>query len=152
MKKIFEFLVVIAIIAMLAALVLTGCKSMSETAQKLSDDLGDKAQQGFAFIDIWKVTPSDPATNSSPTIKKITIIGDVKSIPMTSKTGETVKDYAEYRKTKTPAWYNSDNVTEEESFIATGDSVKELKDWLKQRQEKEKSADSQQNEPLAAGR
>lgn len=44
--------------------------------------------------------------------------------------------YAEYRKTKTPAWYNSDNVTEEETFIGTGDNAKEVAAWFKARREK----------------
>jgi len=46
-----------------------------------------------------------------------------------------VKDYAEYRKTKTPAWYNADNVTEEEVFIVTGDNASELKAWFKAKQD-----------------
>ena len=55
---------------------------------------------------------------------------------MTSKDGATVKDYAEYRKTKTPAWYNSDNVTEEETFIGTGDNAKEVAAFFKAKREK----------------
>ena len=122
-------------------LLLAGCQAMSDTAQKVSDDLGDKALQAHAFVDVWKVTPSDPASNGAPTGKKVTIIGDVKSIPLTSDTvsGKIVKDYAEYRKTKTPAWYNSDNVTEEEYFIATGDSTAEVKAWLKAKKAKEEA-------------
>jgi len=126
------WLLLAAGIAMLCA----GCSSMSKTAQKVSDDLGDKALQAHAFVDIWKVETSDGTANGSPTGKKITVIGDVKSIPLVSKNGETVKDYAEYRKTKTPAWYNSNNVTEEESFIATGDNAKEVAAWFKAKQEK----------------
>ena len=112
---------------------MTGCTAMNATAQKISDDLGDKALQAHAFIDIWKVETSDATANGSPTGKKITIIGDVKSIPLVSKNGELVKNYAEYRKTKTPAWYNSSNVTEEESYITTGDNVDELKNWIEAR-------------------
>ena len=122
-------------------LILSGCQTMSDTAQKVSDDLGDKALQAHAFVDVWKVTPSDPASNGAPTGKKVTIIGDVKSIPLTSDTasGKIVKDYAEYRKTKTPAWYNADNVTEEEYFIATGDNTAEVKAWLKAKKAKEEA-------------
>lgn len=123
-------------LAIVGAFALTGCTQLAETAQRVSDDLGDKALQAHAFVDIWKVETSDSTANGSPTGKKITIIGDVKSIPLTSKNGETVKDYAEYRKTKTPAWYNSDNVTEEESFIGTGDNAKEVAAWFKAKREK----------------
>lgn len=119
---------------MLAVVILmSGCNSLSETAQKVSDDLGDKALQAHAFIDIWKVETSDATANGSPTGKKITVIGDVKSIPLTSKTGELVKDYGEYRKTETPAWYNSQNVTKEEVLILTGDNAKEFKTLLLQK-------------------
>jgi hypothetical protein len=123
-------------VALLALFALAGCTQLAETAQKVSDDLGDKALQAHAFVDIWKVETSDSTANGSPTGKKITIIGDVKSIPMTSKDGATVKDYAEYRKTKTPAWYNSDNVTEEETFIGTGDNAKEVAAFFKAKREK----------------
>lgn len=54
-----------------------------------------------------------------------------------------VKDYVKYSKTRTPAWYNSDNVTEEEIFVATGDNVKEVANYFKQklaRQEAEAAA------------
>lgn len=122
-------------------LLLAGCQAMSDTAQKVSDDLGDKALQAHAFVDVWKVTPSDPTNNGAPSGKKVTIIGDVKSIPLTSdaNSGKLVKDYAEYRKTKTPAWYNADNVTEEEVFIATGDNIAEVKAWLKAKKAKEEA-------------
>lgn len=130
------------LIGLLAAVMLfaSGCKSMSDTAQKISDDLGDKALQAHAFVDIWKFTPSDPATNSSPSVKKVTIIGDVKSIPLTSKNGEYVKNYAEYRYTETPAWYNSSNVTKEECYIATGDNVEDLKKWVEERKKKQEAS------------
>jgi hypothetical protein len=110
---------------------------MSDTAQKISDDLGDKATQANAFVHIIKITPSDPATNSAPTVKDITVIGSIKSIPLVSKNGELVKNYAEYRYTETPAWYNSSNVTKEECYIATGDNVEELKKWVEARRKKQ---------------
>lgn len=129
---------------LLMAVLFAGCTAMNETAQKISDDLGDKALQAHAFIDIWKIETSDSTANGSPTGKKITIIGDVKSIPMTSKKDELVKDYGEYRKTVTPAWYNSNNVTVEESFIVTGDNVDKLKEWYEARKkaEEEKEKDN----------
>lgn len=113
------------------ALLCAGCSSLSKTAQKVSDDLGDKALQAHAFVDIWKVETSDATANGSPTGKKITVIGDVKSIPLTSRDGAIVKDYAEYRKTETPAWYNSGNVTKEEVIICTGDNAAEIAKLLK---------------------
>jgi len=137
MKKFLFLLFVLSVLSV----ILSGCQSMSDAAQKMSDDLGDKALQAHAFVDIWKITPSDPATNSAPTGKKITIIGDIKSIPLVSKNGELVKNYAEYRKTETPAWYNSSNVTKEESFIATGDNVEDLKKWVEDRQKKQEAAE-----------
>ena len=109
---------------------LFGCTAISDTAQKISDDLGDKALQADAFIDIWKITPSDPMSNSLPTIKKITIIGNIKSIPLVARTGETVKDYAEYHKTVTPAWYNRNNITEVETLILTGENTKLISDFI----------------------
>lgn len=129
MKKFYErgFMVLVGLLLV----ALAGCQAMSETAQKVSDDLGDRALQAHAFVDIWKVTPSDPSTNSSPTIKKITIIGDIKSIPLTAKEGEIIKDYAEYSYTETPAWYNSSNVTKEERFTGTGDNTKEVVAYAK---------------------
>lgn len=111
-----------------------GCTAMNETAQKISDDLGDKANQMNAFVHVIKVTPSDPATNSAPTIKDITVIGSIKSIPIVNKNGEYVKNYAEYRYTETPAWYNSSNVTKEEVYISTGDNTEELKKWIEANQ------------------
>lgn len=128
MKKMILMWLLLAVgIVMLCA----GCSSMSQTAQKISDDLGDKALQAHAFVDIWKVETSDATANGSPTGKKITVIGDVKSIPLTSRDGAIVKDYAEYRKTETPAWYNSGNVTKEEVIICTGDNAAELGKLLK---------------------
>ena len=111
---------------------LSGC-AFGETVQQISDDLGDKVMQGHALVDIWKIETSDYTANGSPTGKKITIIGDIKSIPLVSRDGAIAKDYAEYRKTRTPAWYNSDNVTEEESLTVTGDNVGELKILLREK-------------------
>lgn len=124
------------VLAGLLIVALTGCQAMSDTVKKVSDDLGDKALQAHAFVDIWKVTPSDPSTNSAPTVKKVTVIGDIKSIPLTAKEGETVKDYAEYSYTETPAWYNSSNVTKEERFTGTGDNAKEVAAYAKKMMEK----------------
>lgn len=135
------FLIFVVVVATAGSM--TGCTAMNATAQKISDDLGDKALQAHAFIDIWKVETSDATANGSPTGKKITIIGDVKSIPMVSKKDELVKNYGEYRKTITPAWYNSENVTVEESFIVTGDNVEELKKWYEARQKKEADAEKE---------
>lgn len=125
---------------------LTGCASTNETFRKISDDLGDKAMQAHAFVDIWKIETSDSTANGSPTGKKITIIGDIKSIPLTSRQGEMVKDYAEYRSTETPAWYNSSNVTKETTIIFTGDSAKELKEFSKYLLEQEKLKIQKQEE------
>lgn len=129
MKKLITFMLV----GLLAVLFVTGCQSMSDAAQKVSDDLGDKALQAHALVTVLKVTPSDPATNSSPTLKQITVIGDIKSIPLVAKNGELIKNYAEYRYTETPAWYNSSNVTKEEVFVTTGDNVEDLKKWVEAR-------------------
>jgi len=120
MKKIFSLLAVIVVVFM------TGCNATSSAVKKVADEFGDSAHSGSVLIDIWQITPSDPTTNSAPTGKKVTIIGNIDSVPLVGKEGETVKDFAKYRKTKTPAWYNSDNVTEEEIFIFTGDNAKEL--------------------------
>lgn len=125
------------LLAATGVLMIAGCQAMSDTAKKVSDDLGDKVTSGFAFVDIWKVTPSDPSTNSAPTGKKVTVIGRIDTIPVVAKDGELVKDYVKYSKTKTPAWYNSDNVTEEEIFVATGDNVKEVTNYFKQKLEKQ---------------
>lgn len=127
---------------MVSVVLLSGCSTTARTFQKMSDDLGDKVLQGHAFVDIWKVDASDATANGSPTGKKITVIGDMKSIPLTSDptSGKLVKDYGEYRHTKTPAWYNSSNVTEEECFIVTGDNAKELSAWYKAKKEAEEKA------------
>lgn len=132
MKKLMLLLVAIATVCIVA-----GCQAMSDTVKKVSDDLGDKVTSGFALVDIWQVTPSDPTTNSAPTGKKVTVIGRIDTIPVVAKEGELVKDYAKYSRTKTPAWYNSDNVTEEEIFVATGDNVKEVTNYFKQKLEKQ---------------
>lgn len=118
-------------LTLIAVVAMTGCQAMNQTMQKISDDLGDKALQAHALVDIWKIEMSDSTGNAVPTGKKITVIGDVKSIPLVSKDGQTVKDYAEYRNTETPAWYNSDNVTKEEVFIGTGDNAQEVINFLK---------------------
>lgn len=117
-----------------AMVVFSGCTAMSDAAQKISDDLGDKANQMNAFVHVIKVTPSDPSTNSAPTIKDVTVIGSIKSIPLVNKDGQYVKNYAEYRYTETPAWYNSSNVTKEEVYISTGDNTEELKKWIEANQ------------------
>jgi len=134
MKKTIFAIIMCGVIAAVVAL-LSGCKSMADAAKAISGDLGDKAMTGHAFVDIWKITPSNPTTNGSPTGEKITVIGDIKSIPLVGKQGETIKDYTEYRKTVTPAWYNRDNVTKEETFIFTGESGKNIIDLLKKRLE-----------------
>lgn len=121
-----------AVLAVTLIVSLSGC-AVGETVQKISDDLGDKVSQGYALIDIWKVEVSDATANGSPTGKKITVIGDLKSIPIVSRDGAIAKDYAEYRKTINPAWYNSDNVTIEESLVCTGDNVGELKILLREK-------------------
>ena len=89
------------------ALLCGGCAEFNKTAQRMSDNLSDKALTADAFVHVIKVTPSDPASNSAPTVKEDLIIGKVKSIPLVGKEGETVKDYAEYKKVKTAAWCNS---------------------------------------------
>ena len=61
------------------------------------------------------------------------MIGSVKSIPMVSRGKTQVKDYAEYRKTRTPAWYDRDNVTEEETLILTGDNAAVFREYLQNR-------------------
>lgn len=126
------FFILLALGLVALSTCLTGC-AFGETVQQISDDLGDKVMQGHALVDIWKIETSDYTANGSPTGKKITIIGDIKSIPLVSRDGAIAKDYAEYRKTKTPAWYNSDNVTEEESLTVTGDNVGELKILLREK-------------------
>jgi hypothetical protein len=130
------------ILVIVIATLTAGCTAMSEAAQQVSEDLGDKAVDSNVFVSIIKVTPSDPTTNFSPTVKQLVAMGRVKSVPLVSKKGEMVKDYAEYRKTKTSAWYSSSIVTEEEVFISTGDKVGELKAWYenlkKEEQEKKK--------------
>ena len=127
MKGLFSFVVLAFMLVFVMPL---GCTSLSKTASKVSDDLGDKTNSGFAFIDIWKITASDATANGSPTGKKITIIGNIKSIPIKGKKGDIVKDYGEYHYIESPAWYNSDNVTKEETIILTGDSVNDLGEYL----------------------
>jgi len=127
------------------AVFLSGCKSTASAVKKISDDLGDKVVQAHAFVDIWQITPSDPASNSAPTGKKVTVIGDIKSIPLVAKNGQTVKDYAEYRKTVTPAWYNAQNVTTEETLVCTGDNAKELMAFVKQKLELDKRKQANSN-------
>ena len=109
-----------------ALLAVTGCKSINETARKVSDDLGNKAISASAFVDIWQITPSDPASNAAPTGKKVTIIGNINSVPVAAQAGEELKDYAEYERTETPAWYNRDNVTVVERLRWTSDNSSEL--------------------------
>ena len=129
-KIAFFILLALGLVALLTCL--TGC-TFGETVQQISDDLGDKVSQGYALVDIWKVEVSDATANGSPTGKKITVIGDLKSIPIVSRDGAIAKDYAEYRKTINPAWYNSDSVTIEESLVCTGDNVAELKILLREK-------------------
>ena len=129
-ERVWYMLFVIVTIGLCLLWGCAGCTAMSETTQKISDDLGDKALQANALIDIWKITPSDPMSNSMPTVKKITIIGNIKSIPLTARNGETIKDYAEYSRSVTPAWYNRDNVTEVETLILTGASVQLIQDFI----------------------
>ena len=125
-----------------------GCNAMSKTAQKMADEFGDSVHSGSVLVDIWQITPSDPTTNSAPTGKKVTIIGKIDSIPVVAKNGETVKDYAKYQKTETPAWYNSGNVTKEEVFICTGDNAKEVVAYAKEKiKEATKTASSPPAEP-----
>ncbi len=121
-----------------------GCADFRAAVTAVGDDLGDKALSGTALVDIWKITPSDPATNSAPAGKKVTVIGSLKSIPMVSHGKTQVKDYAEYRKTRTPAWYNRDNVTEEETLILTGDNAAELRTFLQSRLQQTPSTSNSQ--------
>ena len=122
MKKILASLSV----ALLALFALTGCTQLAETAQKVSDDLGDSVHDGYALVDIWKVTGSDAAANGSPSGKKVTVIGKISSIPVVQHEGTKVLDYVEYEKTRTPAWYNSNNVTEVERLRWTSKDTAEL--------------------------
>lgn len=119
--------------AVAGAVMCAGCADFRAAVAAVGDDLGDKALSGTALIDIWKITPSDPAANSAPSGKKITVIGSVKSIPMVSRGKTQVKDYAEYRRTRTPAWYDRDNVTEEETLILTGDNAAVFREYLQNR-------------------
>lgn len=121
----------IASLFVLAALIFAaGCTQLADTAQKVSDDLGDKAIDASALIDIWKIETSDATANGSPTGKKITVIGKVSSIPVTEKAGESLKDYVDYEKTETPAWYNAENVTKIERLRWTSDDTTELQKSL----------------------
>jgi len=119
-------LILIAVAAFVASIALSGCTAVSDSVQKISDDLGDKALNASALIDIWKITPSDPVTNSMPSGKKVTVIGNVSSVPVVEKEGESLKDYIEYEKTSTPAWYNKDNVTVVERLRWTTGASTEL--------------------------
>ena len=130
MKSLFSFIVLIALLSILVLFTGTGCKSVSKTAQVVSGDLGDKATSGTALVSITKVTGSDALANGSPTGKSVTIIGNLKGIPIKGKDGDIVKDYGEYRYTESPAWYDKDNVTKETVIVFTGDNVKELKKYL----------------------
>lgn len=114
------------IIAFCGLICTGGCQAMSDTAQKVSDDLGNNAINASALIDIWKITPSDPVTNGAPSGKKVTVIGNISSVPVVQGENETLKDYAEYEKTKTPAWYNKDNVTTVERLRWTSSNSIEL--------------------------
>jgi len=129
MKRII-ILLTIALILTITGM-LTGCTSASSAIKKVADEFGDSVHSGSVLVDIWQFTPSDPATNSAPTGRKVTILGKLDSIPVVAKKGETVKDYAKYQKTETPAWYNSDNVTKEEVFICTGENAKEVVEYAK---------------------
>jgi len=118
------------LVTLVTLLCVTGCTQLAETAQKVSDDLGDKAIDASALVDIWKIETSDSTANGSPTGKKITVIGKVSSIPVTQKAGEELKDYVDYEKTETPAWYNADNVTKVERLRWTSNDTTELQKSL----------------------
>ncbi len=118
----------LAVLGMTAA----GCRH-SVPAGEIAGELENNVLQAHAFVDVWTIRASDAAANGAPAGKKVTVIGDIKSIPVTSAGSRKVKDYAEYRKTETPAWYNADNVTREEILILTGDSLKELRERLIQK-------------------
>lgn len=129
--------VLLIILALLATwLTMSGCSSVGETARAVSDDLGDKALNANALVHIVKITPSDPATNSMPTGKAVTVIGSIESVPLVGKPGETVKDYFKYGYTETPSFWNSSSVTREETLIVTGSHIKLVKEFLQQKQER----------------
>ena len=115
-----------AIVALFALVAVTGCSQLAETTQKVSDDFGDSAHDGYALVDIWKVTASDATANGSPSGKKVTVIGKISSIPIVEHEGTKVLNYVEYEKTKTPAWYNAENVTEVERLRWTSKDTNEL--------------------------
>lgn len=125
MKNILDLILLVVIVVGFCVLG-TGCQAMSDTAQKVSDDLGNKAINGYAFIDIWKITPSDPVANGAPSGKKVTIIGNFSSVPVVQGKGEIVLDFIEYENTETPAWYNKDNVTKVERLRWTSKNSSEL--------------------------
>jgi hypothetical protein len=128
--KCFNWFFMLLLLCFITVFGFTGCNGLSKTAQTISGDLGDKATSGTALVNITKVTGSDALANGSPTGKNITIIGNLKSVPIKGKAGDIVKDYGEYRYTESPAWYNSANITKETVIIFTGDNVKELKNYL----------------------
>jgi len=123
MKRFFKpGLLILAVLTV--AVLLPGCSSVGKTVRRMSDNIGDKALRGHALVNVLELQSSDATANGSPTGKVVNVIGDLQSIPMTSKDGEVVKDYFESRHTETPAWYNSDNVTVEDVVICTGDNAK----------------------------
>ena len=124
------------IILVLLAIWLTtsGCSSIGETVRDVSDDLGDKAISANALVHIVKITPADPATNSMPTGKAVTVIGSIESVPLVGKPGETIKDYFKYRYTETPSFWNSSSVTREETLIVTGSHIELVREFLRQKQ------------------
>lgn len=125
MKNFLDFTLLVVVTVGICCLG-AGCQAMSNTAQKISDDLGNKAINGYAFIDIWKITPSDPVANGAPSGKKVTIIGNFSSVPVVQRKGEIVLDFIEYENTETPAWYNKDNVTKVERLRWTSKNSSEL--------------------------
>jgi hypothetical protein len=122
--------VFLSFVAILLGITLVGCGTTADAVKAVSDDLslGDKTMQGYALVDIWKITTT--GENGAPVGKKVTVIGKLNSIPMTSRDNAVVKDYGEYQYTETPAWYNSANVTKSETIILTGDNAKQLRAFM----------------------
>lgn len=127
---------VVSVLAALAALCLTGCK----TSQTLAQGVAEKSLSGSGTVAIQRVGV-DPETKT-PVLKSTVITGDYAS----ARNG----DYAfQYRRRKSPSIFNADAITEEVTINYIGTREQALAALELARKDAEAAAATSEKTPEA---
>ena len=101
---------------------LAGCKAVNAIA----NDLDGKALTGKASVQIIKMRSSDAISNGAPTGEVASIIGNLHSVPVVAKKGETLKDHCELTIETIPGLFDFTSPTKRLTFAFTSDSSVEF--------------------------